>query len=305
DSYVKGISSLSLFPTYNATIAGVATYFGLGVGYIQRSPILERIYLLKPYELYQSYYLPGAKSGYLSILISTTFDKVNAGVIYSKIKNVEILRTAHTYASVFINYKIFSHHYSFDKIRKKNPINTIPKLMLEGGIQPFSNLGKYSGGINFYIEPKVRVAKKLSIGFRINSKNPKGIGFDKEPIYEIIQDAPNYYYYQWRNTRVMEDVYTRLLTSQYYFKKNKNGWYFINAGFGQYQRKPTRELQAVDSDLRPYTIPAMPHLKRWGGNFGAGIKSGVFRLSLEYNISGKNIPDYMAAQMGVDLNILK
>ncbi|MEO1261122.1 MAG: hypothetical protein AAFZ15_20135 [Bacteroidota bacterium] len=102
----------------------------------------------------------------------------------------------------------------------------------------------------------------------------------------------------------MEKVYARLLTSNYYFEQ-KNGWYFANVGVGIFNRKSSPKIEGRTIDNLPKIIEAIPHQRNPGFFIGGGFKTGFFRFSIEYNLTGKGIPDYLAMQMGVDIAIIK
>ena len=308
ESHLRNHLSFTLIPQYKTTLFDAPALFGLGIGYFMRSEVIEKRFLF-PGETLNEIQERNATGAFgVSYTSSIVFNKIQTGIIINMASDQKIYNQSHILASIFINYQLFKNRIfkEIKNVNYKNPkSDKLPFVTIGFGIQPMGNLGNYASVFNYYLEPQILATKRLAIGFRVNATNPIRVGYDKHPIAYLERDPlQRFWEPTWNNVNELSNTYARLLTSYYYFK-NDYGWYFINSGFGFYQKKGSAQIDAYNFDYEFDPIPAVPAKKNIGGFVGAGFKIGAFRVSLEYNFTGKNIPDYLAAQLSAEFGINK
>ena len=81
--------------------------------------------------------------------------------------------------------------------------------------------------------------------------------------------------------------------------------FFANTGAGQFHRKEIEGILEIINGQEYTVVEKKEHQKNFGGFIGFGFKTGAYKCSLEYNFTGENIPDYLAAQIGIAINFYK
>ncbi len=295
-SDLRNMNSLTLTPQINFLLFKTNVAVAGGVGFYQLNKVADKYFTYPQNKLSDIYWSnPINHLGY-SFSISAYYQKIQSGVILNYIKKPKRLFDTNLYASVFLNYSIINGRNTILKNKSNKTKNDLPFMILGAGIQPMSNLGKYAGALNIYFESQFAILENASIGFRTNSKTPAPVGFDDNATPHT-QGRELFTH----NTQTMEKIYARIFIGNYYFPKN-NGWYFVSTGLGFFHRNSSEEIKTFDLKQNPITIPGSSHQKNFGGLLGIGFKTGIYRFSLEYNFTGKNIPDYLAMQMGIEAN---
>lgn len=302
-SYLDGLKSFSLSFDIHTRILGAHIVISPELLKFFRPEIIEKTVSYKTGQLINTRTIaPKNTTGY-AITTGIVFDKIHAGVSLIKTKDIELLRSSTALMSVFINYPIISkEEYYKSKIKEDRLVPSF--FIIEGGIQAYGNFGGFAGGFNTYIETKWALNKKWHIGFRGNSKYPNGVGFDKED-HSVLVTSPQSSYYIWKNRKTMGNVYSRLLTIYNYFSRKGNGWFFANTGAGHFHRKEIPAIKENFNGQEVIIVPKKEHQKNFGGFVGMGFKTGAYKCSVEYNFTGRGIPDYLAAQLGVSINFYK
>ena len=190
-SYLNGLQSFSFSPDLHFRLLGAHVVLSPELVYFFRPEILEKTVS------YFSQNLIGLRTitpkngwGY-SLTSGVVFDKIHTGIVLSKTKDIELIRSSTFLMSVFINYPIINKELH-STLKAKNDRNDIPLFIVEGGIQPYGNFGKYAGGFNYYIETNLSIGKKWMLGFRANTKTPNGVGFDKEDAPIVVSTSTHF-----------------------------------------------------------------------------------------------------------------
>lgn len=305
ESHLKNTRTFSAIPSYHFNLLKTNVSAGIGLAYYQRIKGIRKLYRYPENQLVRIDEVTAAKKLGFILEGSVYKGRIQSGVLINlAYKDVDFYDMG-AHASIFFNYSILGKHL-FNENENENE-NKLPKFSLEFGVQPLSNLGKFAGAFNVYVEPKVFLKNKYSVGFRVNSKYPYPISYDKNP--EPYQgrdtiDGQIYVRSKWNNINRLGKTHSYLATFQYYIPQDF-GWLILNAGGGVYKRKGFKEINGKDIfGFGEITIPAIPSETNIGAYIGGGIKIGYLRMALEYNFTGKNIPDYLALQMGMEIGIV-
>lgn len=303
ESYIRNLLSFQLIPNLRTNVFKIPSSIGLGLGYAQRTTNYELKKSIEGDHLIDIGPRTAKASLLWSFMASAYFDRIQTGLIYTSYENPELLGFAFNSGTIFINYRLIGKGPVHTKLNQQLQGSTprLPLVSIESGIQAMSNLGQYAGAFNAYLAIKYALNDQLSLGFRVNSKNPKAVGYDKNPAHYF---SLNNNFINWVNTQTIQKVYARLFIADYYIPRQK-GWYTLHAGLGQYQRKSSPSVEGFDINQMEFFIPEIPHKRNIGGLIGVGFKTGIHQFSLEYNFTGKQIPDYLSVQMGLSLHLGK
>jgi len=301
ESFAKNMSSLSFIPNYEFTFAGVNANIGLGTAYFHRSELLRKFYDASNNKLNNIEQIKFADRIGSVFKMAANFENIHSGFYINLASKKLESNSLRDYLSIFVNYRIVNNDPFISTKKTKAQLS---RIMLEGGIQSVANFGKYAGVFRIFFEPKILIHKNISVGLRTNPWINIAMGLDDEQyyVYEISEDVADF---KWLTYNTLKETKSTSLTSQYYFG-GENGWYFLSGGIGRFKR-PTvtlkKEVFPVFEMPFPESLPV--EQKNWGFQLGAGIKTGIYRLSLEYIHAGKNLPDAISLQMGLEPGLFR
>ena len=205
------------------------------------------------------------------------------------------------YLSIYINYRIIDNDPYF---KPTNREKLLPLIMLEGGIQTAGNIGDYAGVFRLFIEPKIRIGAKNSVGLRYNGIRPISVGLDDEQ-FLVREETPTGASHEWLAKNQLSRTQNLTFTIHQYIK-NPYGWHFIAVGAGGVRRKELGGFEGIEQvQGLPFPEFGPEEIKRFCFHLGAGIKAGLYRISLEYLNNGKDIPNALSLQMGLEFGLLQ
>ena len=239
DSYLKGMSTFSFIPNFHFWFLGANVSIGMGALHVRRPEVLIRTVSIDDEDLINMYDVNFRHSWGLSMMASATYNRFQTGVILNRVKNSRVFRNTNDYLSLYLNYRILGEGFKHKKNRNIQHEH-IPIFSIEGGVQALSNLGRYAGSFNVYLQTSLAVAKNISVGFRANGNTPTAIGFDKDPdTYYLINliegentNLPSLAKQQNNGKGLFPVVCWRTI----FLIIKITGRYFITGGGGQYNR---------------------------------------------------------------------
>lgn len=204
------------------------------------------------------------------------------------------------YLNLSMGYTILGERTGWRMTKKAE---RIPVFFLEFGSQfmlPTSNK-KYAGSIGAFVEPKIAISKNSSIGFRYEFDRGRNKGLDLE---FGIRNTSNGEMRELRRLNALAYTHGLVMTYDYYFP-TRGGWYFIGTGLGQYSRDEMNDFGNGFFFGSSFSFDPIPEQKNIGGLIRVGMKTSLFRFTLGYSYTGKNIPDYFSFQVGFEPSFLK
>ncbi len=290
--------SLALLLNYSPTLFKTKFNFGVGVSYFWRPATFLRKYNIHNDDLIDVVERPSINKFGSTMSFGIESRNIRFGIVFNRsYKNQDFFPAMENHSSMYI-------HYVFNKVEIKpwfqqKKMEAMPFFLIEVGIQHAGFTKKHASTRRVFIEPKFVYSLKHSLSFRFSTGFASNKGYNDSPNWVINKFPISASEVTWDNKDKISDINSKIIFFDTY-KKIENDWLFYSIGAGVYSRKKYEEITGYDFDRKKKTITGEPKQQNFGIATRIGLKSGIARVSLEFNYTGKNIPNYFGVQLGVE-----
>lgn len=268
-------------------------YYWNNTGYVKKFDLNHKLIQLYDFESISTLGMNasfGYEFGKLSLFYNLNFSK--------NLSNIEFDIINHS--NISISYSILKSKY------KRNLfLQNLPLITLGFGTDLLIPTNKKATAPiwNKYIQAKLYLFEKISIGYKFYPYSTKALGVDNN--FDWYLNCCNWqgnYYIAWTRRNIMKNTNSKYVSLEFY-SNVKNGWISYGFGLGKYHLSKVEGYTGLDFQNNQKHISAIPKSENRGVHFITGIKSGIFQSQIEYHFTGFIIPNYFSISMGIELGI--